>query len=126
MDHQRRISLSNGLILDMPVSTANGESLFMIEQESVVLADESGQALLNTDGTPRTMNKLQAHKQGVLHLAVSVFIFNSHRELLLQKRAADKYHSPGKWTNTCCTHPFPGERPQVTAKRRLREEMGLS
>jgi isopentenyl-diphosphate delta-isomerase len=71
------------------------------------------------------MSKMQAHRRGLLHRAVSVFVFNSKNELLLQKRAADKYHSPHKWSNTCCTHPRFGETPAIAAKRRLQEEMGL-
>lgn len=71
------------------------------------------------------MEKIEAHRHGLLHRAVSVFIFNDRNELLLQKRAVDKYHSPGKWTNTCCTHPYPGESPIIAAQRRLSEEMGL-
>ena len=66
-----------------------------------------------------------AHRLGVLHRAVSVFIFNDDCELLLQKRAIAKYHSSEKWSNTCCTHPLPGEAPLVTAQRRLSEEMNL-
>jgi isopentenyl-diphosphate Delta-isomerase len=96
------------------------------DKDSVVLVDKSGRDLLTKDGIPRTMEKLAAHQQGVLHKAVSVFIFNRQREFLLQKRATHKYHSPGKWTNTCCTHPFPGEKPIDAARRRLKEEMGLS
>ena len=64
--------------------------------EQVVLVDEQ-------DNEIRTMEKMQAHKEGKLHRAISVFIFNGKRELLLQQRADGKYHSPGLWTNTCCT-----------------------
>ena len=98
---------------------------FMDQTDAVVLVDEHGGALTDPDGTPRTMAKIEAHRQGRLHLAVSVFIFNSRDELLLQKRAAHKYHSADKWTNTCCTHPHPGETPLATARRRLYEEMGM-
>jgi isopentenyl-diphosphate delta-isomerase len=73
-----------------------------------------------------TMEKLLAHREGKLHRALSVIIFNSKRELLLQKRATDKYHSGGLWTNTCCSHPRPGEPVPEAAERRLLEEMGLS
>ena len=69
--------------------------------------------------------KLEAHEKGLLHRAVSVFVINSAEEWILQKRAMDKYHSNGLWTNTCCTHPFPGESVFEAAKRRLREEMGI-
>jgi isopentenyl-diphosphate delta-isomerase len=71
------------------------------------------------------MEKLEAHQKGVLHRAFSVFIFNSKKELLMQRRALNKYHSPGLWTNTCCSHPRPGEDTLVAAERRLREEMGI-
>ena len=98
----------------------------MDDEEVVVLTDKDGHDLLNPDGTLRTMEKIEAHRRGVGHRAVSVFIFNHAGDLLLQKRAPDKYHSAGKWTNTCCTHCRPGEIPLATATRRLREEMGLS
>ncbi len=72
-----------------------------------------------------TMEKLQAHREGKLHRAISVFIFNSKNEILLQKRAIDKYHSANLWTNTCCSHPRPNEKTLDAAKRRLYEEMGI-
>lgn len=71
------------------------------------------------------MDKLQAHQLGQLHRAFSVFIFNSKGELLLQQRALNKYHSGGKWTNTCCSHPRVGESTEDAANRRLEEEMGI-
>lgn len=72
-----------------------------------------------------TMAKMEAHIEGLLHRAFSVFIFNTKGELLLQRRAFEKYHSGGKWTNTCCSHPRPGEALMDAAQRRLREEMGM-
>ncbi len=87
--------------------------------EYVVLVDEQ-------DIETGVMEKIQAHHEGRLHRAVSVFIFNSKNELLLQQRAATKYHSPGLWTNTCCSHPRPGETAGKAAIRRLHEEMGLN
>lgn len=69
--------------------------------------------------------KMEVHRQGLLHRAFSVLVFNSRDQLLLQKRAAGKYHSPGLWTNTCCSHPRPGETPVQAAHRRLQEEMGF-
>ena len=78
-----------------------------------------------TDNEIGSMEKLAAHEQGVLHRAFSLFVFNSKNELLLQRRAEDKYHSSGLWTNTCCSHPRPGERTNVAVKRRLQEEMGM-
>ena len=72
------------------------------------------------------MEKMEAHEKAVLHRAFSVFIFNSDGLLLLQQRAAGKYHSALLWTNTCCSHPMPGETTPEAAKRRLVEEMGMS
>ena len=72
------------------------------------------------------MEKIEAHKKGVLHRAISVFIVNRKGEWLLQQRARSKYHSSLLWSNTCCTHPFPGESNLDAANRRLFEEMGLS
>lgn len=71
------------------------------------------------------MEKLEAHEKGVLHRAISVLIFNSKGEILLQRRALNKYHTPGLWTNTCCSHPYPEEDPKIAAERRLKEEMGM-
>lgn len=88
----------------------------MIEQ--VILVDRSDTAI-------GQMEKMEAHEKGLLHRAFSVFIFNSKGELLLQQRAAHKYHSAGLWTNTCCSHPRPGELNDAAAMRRLREEMGM-
>ena len=73
-----------------------------------------------------TMAKMEAHIEGLLHRAFSVFIFNTKGELLLQRRAFEKYHSGGKWTNTCCSHPRPGEALMDAAQRRLQEEMGFT
>ena len=86
--------------------------------EQVILVDADDNAI-------GTMNKLEAHLQGKLHRAFSVFIFNEKGELLLQQRAIDKYHSGGKWTNTCCSHPRMGEDTLDAAHRRLKEEMGM-
>lgn len=80
----------------------------------------------NDDDATGEMEKLQAHKLGRLHRAFSIFIFNSQGQLLLQKRQEGKYHSPGKWSNTCCGHPRPGENIFTAASRRLHEEMGLN
>jgi len=72
-----------------------------------------------------SMGKMEAHKKGLLHRAISVFIFDSQGKWLLQKRAANKYHSNSLWTNTCCSHPFPYESNLNAANRRLMEEMGM-
>lgn len=87
-------------------------------EEHVVLVNERDDVL-------GTMGKLEAHEKGLLHRAFSAFVFDSEGRLLLQRRAAGKYHSAGLWTNTCCSHPRPGEALEAAAARRLREEMGL-
>src|SRR3990167_3418340 len=69
--------------------------------------------------------KLRAHQLGLLHRAFSVCLFNAQGELLLQQRALSKYHSGGLWTNTCCSHPRPGESIAQAVRRRLKEEMGI-
>ena len=86
--------------------------------EYVVLVDEQDNAI-------GTMEKQQAHVEGVLHRAFSIFIFNSEKKLLLQKRASSKYHCGGLWTNTCCSHPREKETILDAANRRLQEEMGM-
>lgn len=89
------------------------------QEEQVVLVDAEDRVI-------GTIGKMQAHKDGLLHRAVSVFVINAAGELLLQKRSSIKYHSPGLWTNTCCTHPRPDESYQRCAERRLKEEMGFT
>ncbi len=84
--------------------------------------------LVDQNDTPLgTAEKLAAHQAGLCHRAFSVFIFRKqpNLELLLQQRAKEKYHSPGLWTNTCCSHPRPGETILEAATRRLKEEMGI-
>lgn len=71
------------------------------------------------------VDKLEAHRQGLRHKAVSVFVIHDGR-LLVQRRAASKYHTPLLWANTCCTHPFWGEQPRDCAIRRLEEELGIT
>ena len=71
------------------------------------------------------LEKLEAHQKGLLHRAFSIFIFNDSNELMLQRRAFDKYHSGGLWTNTCCSHPDPNEGVLEACHRRLQEEMGF-
>ena len=88
-------------------------------KESVILVDTN-------DNEIGLMPKMEAHLTGELHRAFSIFIFNQKGELLLQQRAFDKYHSGGKWTNTCCSHPRQGEDTLAAAHRRLAEEMGMT
>lgn len=76
------------------------------------------------EGHLQPVEKLEVHRKGLRHLAVSVFVLRQGR-ILLQQRAAGKYHTPGLWTNTCCTHPHWDEPPDVCAARRLEEELGL-
>ena len=87
--------------------------------DEVILVDE-------LDNEMGVMEKIEAHKKGLIHRAFSIFILNNKNELLLQKRAISKYHSGGLWTNSCCSHPKPGENLSIATQRRLTEEMGLT
>ena len=87
--------------------------------EEVILVNEQDQQI-------GIMEKMAAHIVPRLHRAFSIFIFNSNGELLLQQRAFSKYHSPGLWTNTCCSHPRNGETMEQATSRRLMEEMGMN
>ena len=87
-------------------------------EEKVVLVTEKDEVL-------GLMEKMQAHENGILHRAFSVFLYNSKGEMLLQKRAAEKYHSPNQWTNACCSHPRIEETYEQAAKRRIKEELGI-
>jgi isopentenyl-diphosphate delta-isomerase len=88
------------------------------KEEKVILVDEK-------DNEVGFEDKIKAHQQGKLHRAFSIFLFNKKGELLIQKRARRKYHSGGLWSNTCCSHPRPGEKILEAVKRRLQEEMGI-
>lgn len=88
------------------------------QQELVILVNEK-------DEWMGTAEKLEVHLTGALHRALSVFITNEKKEILLQKRAANKYHSAGLWTNACCSHPRPKEQTESAARRRVQEELGL-
>jgi isopentenyl-diphosphate delta-isomerase len=87
-------------------------------EEKVILVSENDEQL-------GLMGKMEAHEKGILHRAFSVFVFNKNGDLLLQQRALDKYHSPGLWTNTCCSHQRDGESNLKAGQRRLQEEMGF-
>ncbi len=86
--------------------------------ERVVLVDENDREIGSEE-------KIEAHRTGKLHRAFSIFIFDSKREMLLQKRAMDKYHSGNLWSNACCSHPRVGESLEEAVHRRLKEEMGF-
>lgn len=89
------------------------------DDDPVVLVDENDVAV-------GTAGKLDAHRLGLRHRAISALIHNSAGEFLLQRRSATKYHSGGLWTNACCSHPYPGESVADAAQRRLMEEMGVA
>lgn len=91
----------------------------MIVEEQVILVNEKDEPI-------GLMPKMQAHEEAVLHRAFSVFVINDKNEIMLQQRAAHKYHSPLLWTNTCCSHQRSGETNIQAGKRRLQEEMGFS
>lgn len=89
-----------------------------MEEEKVILVNENDEQI-------GLMPKMEAHEKALLHRAFSVFVFNDKNELMLQQRALEKYHSPGLWTNTCCSHQRDGESNLAAGKRRLQEEMGF-
>ncbi|MGI0107409.1 isopentenyl-diphosphate Delta-isomerase [Salinimicrobium sp. WS361] len=90
-----------------------------MKEEQVILVNEKDEQI-------GLMPKMEAHEKALLHRAFSVFVFNNKNELMIQQRALGKYHSPGLWTNTCCSHQREGESNIEAGKRRLQEEMGFS
>jgi isopentenyl-diphosphate Delta-isomerase len=86
--------------------------------ERVILVDENDKEI-------GTMEKIEAHRKGLLHRAFSILVFNSRGEILIQKRSAKKYHSGGLWTNACCSHPMPDETMTAATRRKLKQEMGI-
>lgn len=90
-----------------------------MKEENVILVNDKDEQI-------GLMPKMEAHQKGLLHRAFSVFILNNNNELMLQQRAAHKYHSPLLWTNTCCSHQREGESNIEAGKRRLLEEMGFT
>lgn len=90
-----------------------------MEEEKVILVNEQDEQI-------GLMPKMEAHEKALLHRAFSVFVFNHKNDLMLQQRALSKYHSPGLWTNTCCSHQREGESNVEAGKRRLQEEMGFT
>ncbi len=113
----------------MPITSATGRSA---DSAQVPASDDTAEPimleLVDEDGrTIGTAEKLSAHiAPGRLHRAFSVFLFDDAGRLLLQRRALEKYHSPGVWSNTCCGHPYPAEPPFVAAARRTGEELGIA
>ncbi|MBT4904255.1 MAG: isopentenyl-diphosphate Delta-isomerase [Flavobacteriaceae bacterium] len=89
-----------------------------MEEEKVILVNSNDEPI-------GLMPKMEAHEKALLHRAFSVFVINSNNELMLQQRALQKYHSPGLWTNTCCSHQRDGEENIEAGLRRLQEEMGF-
>jgi len=90
-----------------------------MKEEKVILVNEQDEQI-------GLMEKIEAHEKALLHRAFSVFVFNDKGELMVQQRALSKYHSPGLWTNTCCSHQREGENNVDAGKRRLMEEMGFT
>ncbi|GGZ47922.1 isopentenyl-diphosphate Delta-isomerase [Mesonia mobilis] len=88
-------------------------------KEKVILVNEKDEQI-------GLMEKIEAHEKALLHRAFSVFVYNEKNEVMLQQRALSKYHSPGLWTNTCCSHQREGESNIDAGKRRLMEEMGFT
>lgn len=86
--------------------------------DDIILVDKD-------DNQIGTGEKMEIHRKGILHRAFSVFIWNDKGHLMMQQRALTKYHTPGLWSNTCCSHPMPGEETLDAANRRLKEEMGF-
>ena len=90
-----------------------------MKHQQVILVNEQ-------DEPVGVMEKMEAHEKGLLHRAFSVFIFDKEGRMLLQQRAAEKYHGAFLWTNACCSHPYPDEKVEDAALRRLEEEMGFT
>ena len=89
-----------------------------MKEQEVILVNEN-------DEPVGVMEKMEAHEKGLLHRAFSVFVFDKKGRMLLQQRSAEKYHGAHLWTNACCSHPFPGEKVDDAAHRRLKEELGF-
>ena len=100
--------------------------VFLGKTQKITMAEEQVILVNEKDEQIGLMPKLEAHEKGLLHRAFSVFVFNEQNELMLQQRALHKYHSPGLWTNTCCSHQREGETSIAAGERRLQEEMGFT
>jgi len=90
-----------------------------MKEQEVILVNEQDEPI-------GTMGKMEVHQKGLLHRAFSVFLFDAQGRMLLQQRAAQKYHGALLWTNACCSHPYPGEETEAAAYRRLQEELGIA
>lgn len=112
---QRRAYETMSIVCDAPVVSRKS----IMKEQEVVLVNENDEPI-------GLMEKMEAHKKGLLHRAFSVFIFDKKGNMLLQQRAADKYHGAHLWTNACCSHPFSDEKVENAAKRRLKEELGFT
>ena len=97
-------------LLEIKMSSSMGEEVVLVTEDDRVIG---------------RMEKMQAHREGALHRAISVCLFDSKGRWLLQRRSLNKYHSPGKWSNACCGHPKLNEEPAFSASRRLFEEIGV-
>jgi isopentenyl-diphosphate Delta-isomerase len=104
--------------LRLPLHGVTCAPLYMIPNEVILITED--------DKAIGTMEKMEAHRRGVLHRAFSVFVFDRQGNMLLQQRSAEKYHGALLWSNTCCSHPYPGEEVEMAALRRLKEEMGFT
>ena len=102
-----------------PAKFLDLQAQLVMDKQQIVLVNESDEPI-------GIMKKMEAHEKGLLHRAFSVFIFDANGKMLLQQRAAEKYHGAYLWTNACCSHPLPGEELMVAAERRLREELGFT
>ena len=89
-----------------------------MKEQEVILVNEQNEVL-------GVMEKMEAHRKGLLHRAFSIFVFDKEGRMLLQQRSPEKYHGARLWTNTCCSHPYPGEKTEEAAIRRLEEELGF-
>jgi len=118
LHRQRCVAIKGGSCLP-EIRLLKISTLYLRNMESqVILVNEQDEAI-------GVMEKMEAHRKGLLHRAFSVFVLNDAGEMLIHQRALGKYHSGGLWTNACCSHPRPGESVEAAAHRRLFEEMGF-
>jgi len=111
LSHKANLPWLSGSGYNPPMQDALDEIITLVDADDVELGGAT---------------KARVHHEGLLHRAFSIFLFNDKGQMLLQRRAAGKYHSPGLWSNTCCGHPRLGEGLEASAHRRLGEELGLA